>query len=210
MVVEGEGWHRGVIGICASRVVERFGRPAVVISRDGDEAHGSGRSIPGFHLLDALEIAPELFLRFGGHAAAVGFAMRAENVAELRRRLNEYARAKLSGRGAAAGAGVRRRADHGAGDAALLGAVAELAAVRHGKSRAGVRGARRNPDRRTEGDARKAHEAEAAPLREPAARDAAKSLRPGARRWRADWMRWAGGWRIGWKKSRSPAAKPWT
>ncbi len=95
MVVEGEGWHRGVIGICASRVVERFGRPAVVISRDGDEAHGSGRSIPGFHLLDALEIAPELFLRFGGHAAAVGFAMRAENVAELRRRLNDYARDRL-------------------------------------------------------------------------------------------------------------------
>jgi single-stranded-DNA-specific exonuclease len=95
MVVEGEGWHRGVIGICASRVAERFGRPAVVISRDGDEAHGSGRSIPGFHLLDALESAPELFLRFGGHAGAVGFAMRAENVAELRRRLNEYAGARL-------------------------------------------------------------------------------------------------------------------
>jgi single-stranded-DNA-specific exonuclease len=95
MVVEGEGWHRGVIGICASRVVDRFGRPAVVISRDGDEAHGSGRSIPGFHLLDALEIAPELFLRFGGHAGAVGFAMLAENVAELRRRLNDYARTRL-------------------------------------------------------------------------------------------------------------------
>jgi single-stranded-DNA-specific exonuclease len=95
MVVDGEGWHRGVIGICASRVVERFGRPAVVIARDGDEAHGSGRSIPGFHLLDALESAPELFLRFGGHAAAAGFAMRSDKVAELRRRLNEYASAKL-------------------------------------------------------------------------------------------------------------------
>ena len=125
MVVDGEGWHRGVIGICASRVVERFGRPAVVVSRDGDEAHGSGRSVPGFHLLDALEIAPELFLRFGGHAGAVGFAMRAENVAELRQRLNEYARTKLSGRGATAGAGVRRRADDGAGDATLLGATAD-------------------------------------------------------------------------------------
>jgi single-stranded-DNA-specific exonuclease len=95
MVVDGEGWHRGVIGICASRVVERFGRPAVVIARDGDEAHGSGRSIPGFHLLDALESVPELFLRFGGHAAAAGFAMRSDKVAELRRRLNEYASAKL-------------------------------------------------------------------------------------------------------------------
>ena len=95
MVVEGEGWHRGVIGICAARVAERFGRPAVVISLDGEEAHGSGRSIPGFHLLDALESAAELFLRFGGHAAAVGFAMRSEKIAELRRRLNEYARTKL-------------------------------------------------------------------------------------------------------------------
>ena len=96
MVIDGEGWHRGVIGICASRVVDRFGRPAIVISRDGDEAHGSGRSIPGFHLLDALETVPELFLRFGGHAHAVGFALRSENVPELRRRLNEYARQKLS------------------------------------------------------------------------------------------------------------------
>jgi len=98
LVVEGEGWHRGVIGICASRVVERFGRPAVVIARDGEEAHGSGRSVPGFHLLDALESAPELFLRFGGHAHAVGFAMRAEHVGELRRRVNDYARARLDGK----------------------------------------------------------------------------------------------------------------
>jgi len=96
MVVDGEGWHRGVIGICASRVVDRFGRPALVIARDGEEAHGSGRSIPGFHLLDALETMPELFLRFGGHAHAVGFAMRSEHVPELRRRLNDYAKAKLS------------------------------------------------------------------------------------------------------------------
>ncbi|MDR3764838.1 MAG: single-stranded-DNA-specific exonuclease RecJ [Acidobacteriota bacterium] len=96
MVVDGEGWHRGVIGICASRVVERFGRPAVVVARDGDEAHGSGRSIHGFHLLDALESVSELFLRYGGHAHAVGFAMRSENVPELRRRLNDYARARLT------------------------------------------------------------------------------------------------------------------
>ena len=95
MVVDGEGWHRGVIGICASRVVDRFGRPAVVIARDGEEAHGSGRSVPGFHLLDALESTPELFLRFGGHAHAVGFAMRSEHVPELRRRLNEYALAHM-------------------------------------------------------------------------------------------------------------------
>ncbi len=96
LVVDGEGWYRGVIGICASRVVERFARPALVIALDGEEAHGSGRSTPGFHLLNALETVPELFLRFGGHAHAVGFAMRSENVPELRRRLNEYARTMLS------------------------------------------------------------------------------------------------------------------
>jgi len=96
MVVDGEAWHRGVIGICASRVVERFGRPALVIARDGLEAHGSGRSIPGFQLVEALETMPELFLRFGGHAHAVGFAMLAEHIPELRRRLNQYAIAKLS------------------------------------------------------------------------------------------------------------------
>jgi len=96
MIMDGEGWHRGVIGICASRVVERFGRPALVISRDGDVAHGSGRSIPSFHLLNALETVPELFLRFGGHAHAVGFAMQSENIPELRRRLNEYAKIALA------------------------------------------------------------------------------------------------------------------
>jgi single-stranded-DNA-specific exonuclease len=95
LVIEGEGWHRGVIGICASRVVERFARPALVIAREGNEAHGSGRSVAGFHLLGALESARELFARYGGHAHAVGFAMLAENVGELRRRLNEYAAERL-------------------------------------------------------------------------------------------------------------------
>lgn len=96
MVVDGEGWHRGVIGICASRVVDRYSRPALVISRDGDEAHGSGRSISSFHLLQALESCPELFSRFGGHAHAVGFALPAENLPELRRRLDDFARSRLT------------------------------------------------------------------------------------------------------------------
>ena len=95
LVVDGEGWHRGVIGICASRLVDRYQRPAVVISRDGDEAHGSGRSISGFHLLEALEHCSELFTRFGGHAQAVGFALRSEHVPELRRRLNCFAAERL-------------------------------------------------------------------------------------------------------------------
>lgn len=96
VVVDGEGWHRGVIGITATRVVERYGRPTLVISREGEEAHGSGRSVPAFHLLDALESCPELFSRYGGHAHAVGFALPSGNVQKLREQLDTYARARLT------------------------------------------------------------------------------------------------------------------
>ena len=96
MVIDGEGWHRGVIGITATRVVERYGRPALVVSRNGDEAHGSGRSIPAFHLLNALESCGGLFTRFGGHAYAVGFSLPSARVAELQAHLDAYARARLS------------------------------------------------------------------------------------------------------------------
>jgi single-stranded-DNA-specific exonuclease len=96
IVVDGEGWHRGVIGITATRVVERHGRPAIVISRDGEEAHGSGRSIKPFHLLNALESCSHLFSRYGGHSHAVGFSLPAGLVPELRAHLDEYARARLT------------------------------------------------------------------------------------------------------------------
>jgi single-stranded-DNA-specific exonuclease len=96
MVIDGDGWHRGVIGITATRVVERHRRPAIVISRDGGEAHGSGRSIRPFHLLNALESCSDLFTRYGGHSHAVGFSLPAGRVAELRARLDAYARARLS------------------------------------------------------------------------------------------------------------------
>ena len=96
MVVDGDGWHRGVIGITATRVVEKYGRPALVLSREGDEAHGSGRSIPSFHLLDALESCHDLFSRYGGHAHAVGFALPSANVPKLREHLDAYARERLT------------------------------------------------------------------------------------------------------------------
>jgi single-stranded-DNA-specific exonuclease len=96
IVVDGEGWHRGVIGITATRVVERYGRPALVISREGEEAHGSGRSIRGFHLLEALESCATLFDRYGGHSHAVGFALAAARVPELRARLDAFARTRLT------------------------------------------------------------------------------------------------------------------
>ena len=96
MVIEGEGWHRGVIGITATRIVEKYGRPTLVLSREGEESHGSGRSISAFHLLDALESCHELFSRYGGHAHAVGFALPAANVAPLSAHLDAYARARLT------------------------------------------------------------------------------------------------------------------
>ena len=96
VVLDGEGWHRGVIGITASRVVERHGRPTLIISRTGEEAHGSGRSIPALHLLHAIESCPELFSRFGGHAHAVGFALPSANIEKLRRHLDSYTRARLT------------------------------------------------------------------------------------------------------------------
>jgi single-stranded-DNA-specific exonuclease len=101
IVLDGEGWHRGVIGILASRVVERTGRPALVIAHEDGKAHGSGRSIGGFHLLDAITSAhgsdePLLFDRFGGHAHAVGFSMPSEKVDLLRTRLSAYAVGRMT------------------------------------------------------------------------------------------------------------------
>ena len=96
IVIDGDGWHRGVIGITATRVVERYCRPTIVISRDGDEAHGSGRSIKAFHLLNALESCGHMFTRYGGHAHAVGFSIQAARIQELRAHLDQYARARLT------------------------------------------------------------------------------------------------------------------
>ena len=96
IVVDGEGWHRGVIGIAATRVVERYHRPAIVIAREGDEAFGSGRSIRPFHLLEAVESSHKLFTRYGGHSHACGFAMPSANVTQLRADLDAFARTRLT------------------------------------------------------------------------------------------------------------------
>ena len=96
IVLEGDGWHRGVIGICATRVVERYHRPALIFSCEDGEAHGSGRSIRAFHLLEALESCPELFTRFGGHSHAVGCALPSQRIPELRARMDAYARQRLT------------------------------------------------------------------------------------------------------------------
>ncbi len=102
LLVDGDGWHRGVIGILASRVVERTAKPAIVVSvEDGPQgriAHGSGRSVDGFPLLAAIESCADLFTRFGGHAFAVGFALPADKLPDLKRRLRAYAEQHLAAR----------------------------------------------------------------------------------------------------------------
>src|ERR1051325_5205239 len=95
-VIAGEGWHRGVIGIAASKIAERVHRPCVVLSIDGDMAHGSGRSIEAYHLLNGLTACADLFEKFGGHSHAAGIAIKTERIAELRRRLNEHAASCLT------------------------------------------------------------------------------------------------------------------
>ena len=91
IVVAGEGWHRGVIGIVASKLVDAFHRPAIVISTEGDIAHGSCRSIPCFNMLAALESCNEVMSKFGGHKQAAGLTMASDRVRELRARVNDYA-----------------------------------------------------------------------------------------------------------------------
>ncbi len=91
LVVGGEGWHRGVIGIVASKLVDAFHRPAIVLSVDGDVAHGSCRSVPSFDMLGALERCAPLMTRFGGHRQAAGLTMPAARMRELRLAINEVA-----------------------------------------------------------------------------------------------------------------------
>jgi single-stranded-DNA-specific exonuclease len=91
LVVAGDGWHRGVIGIVASKLVDAFHRPAIVLSVEDGVAHGSCRSIPSFDLLGALERCGHLFVRFGGHRQAAGLTMDAALIRDLRLAVNEVA-----------------------------------------------------------------------------------------------------------------------
>ncbi|MEW6321796.1 MAG: single-stranded-DNA-specific exonuclease RecJ [Acidobacteriota bacterium] len=95
LVVAGEGWHRGVIGIVASKIVDAYYRPAIVLSIDNGIAHGSCRSIPGFDMLAALESVAPLLLRFGGHKQAAGLQIETSRIREFRQSLADYADARL-------------------------------------------------------------------------------------------------------------------
>jgi single-stranded-DNA-specific exonuclease len=99
IVLDHPEWHRGVLGILASRVVERTQRPALVLTSDTEHAHGSGRSIPGFHLLEAITSAHAeggIFTRFGGHAHAVGFSLPSDRMQELRDSLQRHSAVHLT------------------------------------------------------------------------------------------------------------------
>ncbi|MDE3178021.1 MAG: single-stranded-DNA-specific exonuclease RecJ, partial [Acidobacteriota bacterium] len=98
LLFAGEGWHRGVIGIAAQRVVDLYHRPALVLAIDDGIAYGSGRSIPGFHLLNALTRSGHLLSRFGGHAQAAGFSLPVSGIQQLEEEFEAYARAVLTPR----------------------------------------------------------------------------------------------------------------
>ncbi|MBQ1453952.1 MAG: single-stranded-DNA-specific exonuclease RecJ [Ruminococcus sp.] len=91
IVIDGEGWHQGVVGIVASRIKDIYGKPSIIITRDGELAKGSGRSIDGFALCDAVAACADLLTHYGGHPMAVGLSMNSDNIELFRKRINEYA-----------------------------------------------------------------------------------------------------------------------
>lgn len=91
LVLAGEGWHPGVIGVVASRLVERYYRPVLLVSLEGGIGRGSGRSLPSFDLYQALSKCADLFLEYGGHSQAVGFTVESSRLEELKQRLNKVA-----------------------------------------------------------------------------------------------------------------------
>ena len=93
IVVCGENWHHGVIGIVAARITEKYGKPSIVLTFDGDEGTGSARSIEGFSVYDAIKYCDEYLTHFGGHTMAAGLGLKRENVTAFFNKINEYANA---------------------------------------------------------------------------------------------------------------------
>ncbi len=91
IVVAGENWHHGVVGIVAARITEKYGCPTILISYNGELACGSGRSIEGFSLFNAINSCRDLMIKFGGHDQAAGVTLKPDDVIEFRRRINDYA-----------------------------------------------------------------------------------------------------------------------
>lgn len=92
LVIDGDNWHNGVVGIVASRITEKYSKPCIIISKDGEDARGSGRSISGFSLYDAILSCSDILTQFGGHPMAAGLNIKSKDIVELRNRVNEYAK----------------------------------------------------------------------------------------------------------------------
>lgn len=92
LIFSGKNWHGGVIGIVAARLVQKYGKPCLVITDDGEEAKGSARSIDGFSLYDCISSAKELLSHYGGHVLAAGFGMRSENLPAFKKAVEDYAK----------------------------------------------------------------------------------------------------------------------
>lgn len=96
LVIAGESWHKGVIGIVASRLTERFYKPTVLISYDGGTGHGSCRSIEGFNITEALSFSSDLLEKYGGHAMAAGLTVKTNNIEHFKDKINKFAKEKLT------------------------------------------------------------------------------------------------------------------
>ncbi len=92
LVVWGKGWHHGVIGIVASKISEKYSKPCILITIEGETAKGSGRSVHGFNLFEAMGSCPDLFIKYGGHSQAAGLTLYAENLSKLDEAINEFAK----------------------------------------------------------------------------------------------------------------------
>jgi len=96
IILADESWHRGVIGIVASKIVEKYHRPTILIAIEKGIGYGSGRSISNFHLFDAVDSCKDLFENYGGHTQAIGIKINKNNIEKLRKEINNYAKKMLS------------------------------------------------------------------------------------------------------------------
>lgn len=96
LVIPHKNWHHGIVGIVSSKITEKFYKPSILFAVDGDEAKGSGRSISGYNLFEALEHSSELLIKFGGHELAAGLSIKTENIDEFRKMINSYVPSRLS------------------------------------------------------------------------------------------------------------------
>ena len=91
IIVDGESWHHGVVGIVAARITEKYGKPCIIISTSEEDAKGSGRSVEGFNLFEAISACSDTLIRFGGHPMAAGVTLKKDNIEVFRAKINEYA-----------------------------------------------------------------------------------------------------------------------